>query len=74
VIDPGSGALKQVTAEAVNEFLAPFRARRTALAADTALVEEVLRRGDERANELADETLREVREAMGMGYANVLVG
>jgi tryptophanyl-tRNA synthetase len=44
------------------------------LAADTALVEEVLRRGDERANELADETLREVREAMGMGYANVLVG
>jgi len=31
-------------------------------------VRQVLREGNERANEIASATLTEVREAMGMGY------
>jgi tryptophanyl-tRNA synthetase len=45
-----------------------MRARRAELAADRGLVREVLRRGEERANALADATLERVRDAMGMSY------
>lgn len=68
--DGGSGALKRLTTEAVNEFLAGHRERRAEFAADPTVVDDVLRRGNARANKIADATLREVREAMGMGYAN----
>ena len=53
----------------MNAFLAPHRARRRELAADPGLVSEVLRTGNARANAIADTTLCEVREAMGMAYA-----
>ncbi|MFC4139239.1 MULTISPECIES: tryptophan--tRNA ligase [unclassified Microbacterium] len=62
----GSGALKSVTATAVNDFLAPHRERRAAI--DAATVTEVLRAGNERAREIAAATLDEVRAAMGMAY------
>lgn len=68
--DGGSGVLKRLTTDAVNEFLAGHRHRRAEFAADPAVVDDVLRQGNARANEIADATLREVREAMGMGYAN----
>jgi tryptophanyl-tRNA synthetase len=64
----GAAALKAAVTEAVNERLRPLRARRAELAADPGLVREVLRRGDERANALADATLERVRDAMGMRY------
>ncbi|WP_067509577.1 tryptophan--tRNA ligase [Actinoplanes sp. TFC3] len=64
----GAAALKRTVTEAVNEFLAPMRARRAAYAKDLDLVRKVLRRGNERANALADETLHEVRAAMGTVY------
>ncbi|GJF07407.1 tryptophan--tRNA ligase [Pseudonocardia sp. D17] len=66
--DGGSGLLKKVATEAVNTFLAPHRARRAELAAEPGLVEDVLSRGNERANMIASATLDEVREAMGMRY------
>ncbi|MEI3843913.1 MULTISPECIES: tryptophan--tRNA ligase [unclassified Microbacterium] len=66
----GGAALKATVTEAVNEFLAPFRARRAELAADPRIVDDVLAAGNDRARAIAAETLREVREAMGMGYAN----
>ena len=41
-------------------------ARRTELALDRHVVADVLSRGNARANELADDTIRRVRELMGM--------
>lgn len=66
--DGGAGKLKAVTTEAVNEMLAPIRARRAELAADEAYLLEVLRAGNEKANAIADATLDEVRQAMKMIY------
>ena len=64
----GSGALKKYVTEAVNEFMAPHRARREDLAQDMDHVKEVLHEGNKRMNEIANETLGEVCEAMGMVY------
>lgn len=64
----GSGALKRYVTESVNEYLAPIRARREELAAKPDYVREVLAAGNARANAVADATLDEVREAMGMAY------
>ena len=66
--DAGAGALKAYVTEAVNGFLAPLRARREDFARDMGYVEDVLAEGNRRANEVANVTLAEVREAMGMIY------
>jgi tryptophanyl-tRNA synthetase len=66
--DGGATALKRTVTEAVNEFLAPIRARRAAYAADMAYVRKIVQVGNERANAIADRTLAEVRTAMGMDY------
>ncbi|WP_434056374.1 tryptophan--tRNA ligase [Georgenia sunbinii] len=64
----GGGTLKRVVTEAVNEHFAPIRARRTELLADPGHLRQVLAAGNDRANEVADATLTEVRTAMGMIY------
>lgn len=64
----GSGTLKKYVTEAVNEYLASIRERREAIAAKPGYVEEVLHEGNRKANEIANETLDEVREAMHMVY------
>ena len=64
----GSGTLKKVVTEALNETLAPIRARREALARDPAVVRATLERGIDTATRVAEATLRETREAMNMGY------
>ena len=64
----GSGALKRYVTESVNEYLAPIRSRREQLAAKPDYVREVLAAGNAKANEVAEATLAEVREAMGMVY------
>lgn len=66
--DRGAGTLKVMTAEALNEHLAPIRARRAELEKDPAQLFAILRAGNERANEVADETLQRVRDLMGMVY------
>ncbi|WP_422785634.1 tryptophan--tRNA ligase [Pseudonocardia spirodelae] len=66
----GAAALKRVTADAVNDHLAGHRARRAELARDPGLVDDVLARGNARANELAGRTLDDVRDAMGMRYGS----
>ena len=66
--DGGGGGLKKLVTASVNDFFAPIRARRLELTADPAYLESVLREGNERANAIADATLAEVREAMGMVY------
>ncbi|MBW6437120.1 tryptophan--tRNA ligase [Actinoplanes hulinensis] len=64
----GSAALKKVVTEAVNEYLAPIRARRAEYARDRAHLRTVLREGNERARAVADTTLAEVRAAMNSHY------
>jgi len=65
----GGGGLKKFVTEAVNEHLAPIRARRRELESSPEVVEEVLARGNARANEIATTTLDQVREAMEMVYS-----
>ncbi|MFB9903524.1 tryptophan--tRNA ligase [Allokutzneria oryzae] len=64
----GAAALKKTVTEAVNEYLAPIRARRADLARDRGYLRQVLREGNERANAIADKTLAEVRHAMRSLY------
>ncbi|MFD0704597.1 tryptophan--tRNA ligase [Alloscardovia venturai] len=64
----GAGALKAYVIESVNSFLAEHRERRAELAKDMDYVRDVLHDGNKRANEIANQTLDEVREAMGMVY------
>ena len=66
--DGGSGTLKKYVTEGVNEFLAPIRERRVQLAGDMDYIKDVLHEGNRRANEIANATLDEVREAMNMVY------
>ncbi len=66
--DGGGGALKARVTDAVNTFFGPLRARREELLADPSYVDEVIARGNERANEVAETTLDEVRDKMGMSY------
>ncbi|WP_414693574.1 tryptophan--tRNA ligase [Ornithinimicrobium sp.] len=66
--DGGSGALKKLVTETVNEHFAPIRARRAELSADPGYLQEVLRRGNDRARAIAVTTLDDVRTAMRMRY------
>lgn len=66
----GAGELKKFVTTAVNDFFAPIRLRRAAYAAMADdVVEKVLRLGAERANELGEATLDQVRAAMNMNHA-----
>lgn len=64
----GAGQLKAYVTEAVNSYFAPIRERRRALEGDLDYIKDVLHDGNRRANEIAEATLAEVREAMGMVY------
>jgi tryptophan--tRNA ligase len=66
--DAGGGGLKRLVTEVVNEHLAPIRARRAELVADPGHLQRVLAAGNQQANEIADATLAEVRQAMQMTY------
>jgi tryptophanyl-tRNA synthetase len=66
--DGGAAKLKAALTEAVNERFAPIRARRAELSRDLGYVRQVLRDGCERARGRANDTLDEVRTAMGMTY------
>ncbi len=57
---------KEQLAQGINAALAPFRQRRAELAARPQYVEEVLADGARRAHGIATETIREVKERMGL--------
>uniref|UniRef100_UPI00280569CB tryptophan--tRNA ligase n=1 Tax=uncultured Enorma sp. TaxID=1714346 RepID=UPI00280569CB len=59
----GSGALKKYVTEAVNSYFEPIRERRHQFENDLEYVKDVLHEGNRRANEIAEATLAEVREA-----------
>ena len=62
----GYGDFKKRLFAALWEHFAPARARRAEIESDPKYIDEVLRRGAARANELANVTLRRVRQAMGL--------
>ncbi|HZS02609.1 MAG TPA: tryptophan--tRNA ligase [Chloroflexota bacterium] len=64
----GDVEVKRKLAAAINNFLEPFRERRAHYASRPRLVDEILEAGSERARQEAGETLRLVREAMGLNY------
>lgn len=66
--DGGAGKLKAVATEALIEMLKPIRQRRQEIIADETYLLNILREGNEKANEVADQTLREVKQAMNMIY------
>jgi len=59
---------KQPVAEAVLAELAPIRERAQPYVDDPTLVKNILADGCDKARKLATETMREVREAMGLAY------
>ena len=67
----GYGAFKQAVADAVVEYLEPVRERYQELRADEPALERILEQGAEKARAIASDTLRDVREAMGVGPVRV---
>ncbi|WDL96686.1 tryptophan--tRNA ligase [Alicyclobacillus sp. ALC3] len=59
---------KQRIVGRINELLEPMRERRVAYETNPRMVDEILTAGTKRAREIAKETMREVREAMGLNY------
>jgi tryptophanyl-tRNA synthetase len=63
----GYGTFKQAVADAVLAYLAPVRERYQELRADEQGLEQTLAIGAEKAQEISAGTLRDVRQAMGVG-------
>lgn len=57
---------KQIFARNLNENLAPFRERRAELGRNPSHIWDVLDNGRQRATDIADQTLREVKAAIGL--------
>jgi len=62
----GDVEVKGKLARAINRFLDPIRDRRAYYEARPGLIEEILQHGTRRMRRESDETMRLVREAMGM--------
>ena len=62
------GEMKQQLAEDMIKFIAPIRQRANAIYKDEKKLKEVINVGTEKARKSAGETLRVVREAMGLKY------
>jgi tryptophanyl-tRNA synthetase len=69
--DCGSGKLKAWTIEALNEYLGPIRTKRIELSKDNTIIQSTLKKGIEKANQIANITLVEVLEKMNMNYASL---
>lgn len=65
--DGGSGKLKKVLTETLNEYLKPIREKRSVLESNPDYIRQVLKSGIFEARKKATETLEEVREVMNMG-------
>ena len=60
---------KQPVIDAVLEEQKPMRERAQLYLDDPSLVRNIIADGCEKARKLASETMRDVREAMGLGYS-----
>jgi tryptophanyl-tRNA synthetase len=62
----GYGDFKEQLFEKLWEYFAPMRKRREEILADKSYIDKVLARGAQRANEVADEVIKRVRDAVGL--------
>jgi tryptophanyl-tRNA synthetase len=67
----GIGCLecKQPVIDGINKEIGPIRERALQYEEDPTLVRNIIQDGCEKASDLADETMRDVREAMGLNYS-----
>ena len=64
----GDMGVKKYLLEVLQSFLEPIRKKRKELEANKEYVLEVIKKGTAIANEKASETLKEVKQAMGMFF------
>lgn len=64
----GDVKIKRYLMEVLNAELAPIRQRRAEFAKDLPAVMDMLKSGSDRANQVAAQTLDEVKDAMGLNY------
>ena len=64
----GDVEVKKYLGEVLNRFLDPIRTRRAEYEKNPQLVEEILRKGTQKAREEAEKTMAEVRKAMKINY------
>ena len=64
----GDVKIKRYLMEVLNAELAPIRQRRAEFAKDLPAVMDMLKAGSDRANQVAAQTLDEVKDAMGLNY------
>ena len=64
----GDSVVKKYLLENLLSFLEPIRTKRERLEKDPGFVMDLLFKGTEKANEIAHQTLAEVRSAMGINY------
>ena len=57
---------KKILAKNMNAYFEPFRARRAELAKDTDTIMDILKDGGNRARKIAEQTMAEVRDAIGL--------
>jgi tryptophanyl-tRNA synthetase len=62
----GYGDFKKQLFEKLWEYFAPMRKRREEILADKSYIDDVLKKGATRANEIADQVMKRVREAVGL--------
>jgi len=62
----GYGDFKKELFEKLWEYFTPMRKRREEILADKSYIDNVLARGAERANEVADQVMKRVRQAVGL--------
>ncbi|MGV8073845.1 MAG: tryptophan--tRNA ligase [Syntrophobacteraceae bacterium] len=65
----GDAEVKEKLSAALNRFMEPIRERMHRYESQSGLVDEILWSGTERMRQLASETMREVRKAMGLDRA-----
>ena len=62
----GYGDFKKQVFEKLWEYFAPMRKRREEILADKLYIDDVLKKGATRANEIAEQVMKRVREAVGL--------
>lgn len=60
----GDVACKKKLIESINDLLAPMHERRAQFAADPHQIEQILKQGNEKASDLANDTMKEIKQAI----------
>lgn len=66
----GDMAIKKYLNEVLEDKLSPIRTRREEFAKDPQAVMQILNQGSQKANQIAENTMKEVRHAIGVDYFN----